>query len=167
MGIEVGILKKRDLYEIKTLKAFEINDVFLYVFLLVVVSVLFILFVFSQNKNTPDGFTITVNGKSACTFTCLDNNLTINEEFKSLITFIETENGVTLTVFTDESKSGYNVIFIDTFNQTAKVTESTCSISKDCVYSPAISRDGAIFCAPHGLKITPNGASGTIPPITG
>ena len=91
----------------------------------------------------------------------------MEKDFSDFVLLTETDDGYTLTIYTSNDKTGFNVIFINTKESSVKIIESTCSVSKDCVYSPAISNSGAIYCAPHGIKIIPNGTSGNIPPIVG
>ena len=67
---------------------------------------------------------------------------------------------------TDETHTGFNLIFINTIERYAKMQDSTCSHSKDCVHSPSITNSGIIYCAPHGSKITLLGTN-DIPPWTG
>ena len=160
-------MKRSKFLEIKSKKPIEFNDLFLYTAAFVAVLVLFIVFVFLGDGKANYGFTITKDQKTVCSFTYSNESMTINDHFKDLVNVEKNDNGYLITVFTSQDKLDYNVIFVDTSSRTVKVRDSTCSISKDCVYSPAIGEDGAIYCAPHGLKILPDNSSGRIPPITG
>ena len=71
-----------------------------------------------------------------------------------------------ITVFTNQEKSGYNVIFIDTKERTEKVIYANCSDRKDCFHSPAIKNNGTIYCSPHDLLIKPIAQKNSAP-ITG
>ena len=72
-----------------------------------------------------------------------------------------------VVIYTSSEKKGFNEIVFDCVNLTAKVIESTCSSSKDCVHTPALTTNGSIYCAPHNLKIVPSNFDGLVPPIAG
>ena len=135
--------------------------------MIIIISVLFVLFLFAPRKSATNGFLITKHNQTVCSFNYAQKKLTVKQDYTELVTLTETDNGYLITVYTSSDKLGKNVIFVDVKNNTVKVIESTCSISKDCVHSPAISKSGAIYCAPHGIKIIPNGSSGNIPAIVG
>lgn len=160
-------MKKREISEIKSLKPFEFNDLFLYAFLIIAVLFLFIIFVISPNKKNAEGFTVKKGENTVCTFTYLNQTLSVNSDYINLVVSEKTDGGFIITVYTSNDKSGYNELTVDTTAKTVKVSKSTCSVSKDCVYSPAIGNDGAIYCAPHDLKIIPTNGSGYVPPVTG
>lgn len=170
MGTEGNIiLKRKNFAQIKSEKPFRSGDVLIYSALLLIISVLFAVFIIFPSVNASDstGFEIEINGKTVCTFTYADKKLTVNDGFVSLVEYEEAENGLKITVFTSSEKEDFNELFADFSKKTVKVTDSNCSVSKDCVFSPAISNSGAIYCAPHGLKIVPLGNNGFTPPITG
>ncbi len=57
---------------------------------------------------------------------------------------------------TYRSGEDWNVILLDTGEQSAKMIEANCSVRKDCTrMQPLKSARGAIICAPHKLKILP------------
>ena len=128
---------------------------------------LFIIFVISPNKKNAEGFTVKKGENTVCTFTYLNQTLSVNSDYINLVVSEKTDGGFIITVYTSNDKSGYNELTVDTTAKTVKVSKSTCSVSKDCVYSPAIGNDGAIYCAPHDLKIIPTNGSGYVPPVTG
>lgn len=104
--------------------------------------------------------------KTVFTFTFESSSpINISEEFAHLIKVNQTENGYEITVYTSD-KSGYNVIYIDTQERTAKVIKTNCSERKDCFHAPAIKSNGTIFCNPHDLLIKPT-APRQSAPITG
>ena len=158
-------MKNKDLTWLKSKKPFMFNDLFVYAVALIVVLVLFLIFIVFPAKSSSNGFTVYKDGQTVLTFTYRDKKLDVKSGFT--VFSKQTEKGVLITVYTSNEKSGYNIIFADTVNNTAKVVESTCSTSKDCTHIPAVSNKGAIFCAPHGLKIVPTGGSGRTDPITG
>ena len=102
-----------------------------------------------------------------CSYSIEKDQIIVPDEFLTIVEYKTVENGMEITVYTDKNKTGYNVILIDTNKLSASVIESTCSSSKDCVFSPEITKNGAIYCLPHGLKVVPLKSSGFIPPVSG
>ena len=158
-------MKGKDLNGLKSAKPFMFNDIFVYAITFITVLILFLIFVIFPTTSSGRGFAVYKDGQTVLTFTYGDRKLNVKNGFT--VSSKQADNGVYITVYTSKDKSGYNVIFADTENNRVKVVESTCSTSKDCTHTPAVSDKGAIFCAPHGLKIIPLGGDGRTDPITG
>ena len=158
---------KSDIYtKVKSKKTFEFNDIFVYSALTLLILVLFICFVIIPQKSTPLGIEIRKNNQKVLSFHYSSNTIVIENEFNELVEVSDHNDGKLITIYTNTDKTGFNKIYIDLQNKTAKMQDSTCSHSKDCVSLPKISDSGMIFCAPHALKITPIDSKGT-PPWTG
>lgn len=158
---------KSDIYtKVKSKKPFEFNDIFVYSGVILLILVLFICFIIIPQRSTPLGIEVCKNDQKVFTFNYSSNTIIIENEFDELIEISDTYNGKLITIYTNTEKTGFNKIYIDLQNKTAKMQDSTCSHSKDCVSLPKISDSGMIFCAPHALKITPIDSKGT-PPWTG
>lgn len=138
---------------IKVRKPFEVIDIFIYLFLLIVVFVLFLCFVILPHLESAEGFLIAKNGNTIVNFDYSSGKYSVDSEFKKLV--VVDENSCTITVYTNEQKSEYNVIVFDREKKVVKMLDSTCSSTKDCIYEPEISVNGMIFCAPHDLKVLP------------
>ncbi len=146
-------------------KLFEKNDLFLYVFLLVLVVGIFLAVLLSP-KQSSFGFNVSVDGKTAVTVKYVDNSVKVNEEFISLVEIDQAS--LRITIYFGEDKTHFNVIEYSTKEKWVKVSESNCSTSKECVNSPAITSSfGAIVCAPHKLKIASVNGENSFYPITG
>ena len=156
-------MKDEKFKELKESKTFEIGDILVYSALFILLLVLFVFFVITPSAKTPDGFNIFLDGKKIAVYRYDDGLNIINDDYLNLISYNRDKKSI--TVYVDDAKTEYNVITVDITNKTAKVTDANCSQSKDCVHTPPLG--SAIVCAPHKLKITPIGASGFTPPVTG
>ncbi len=154
-------------------KLFKSGDILVYSFILLLLIGLFFIFIFPTllTDNNHTGFKVYKNDQLVLEFSTSNDNLFIvSDSFNNLVEINGSEKNkhcFNITIYTSSKKTGYNTIEIDTVSLTAKVINSTCSTSKDCVYSPAISSSGSIYCAPHGLKIIPNNFDGLVPPVAG
>jgi hypothetical protein len=156
---------QRILYKVKKSKPFVVGDLFVYLAVVLIVTVLFAVFIILPNKENSLGFTVTVDGEQYFTYSPASDSLEIASGKEDFIR-VEKNDGMTLiTVYSDGDS--FNTIAFDREELTAKVTESNCSHSKDCTFSPKIKDSGAIYCAPHNLKITPKNSGGFTPPVTG
>lgn len=160
------VLKIKNYLKIKQNKPFEINDIFIYLLLIVTIFVLFLFFVFLPKNDKTSGFAVYKGQDLVLTFYNQTNDYLIQNNYLNLVDIKTQQDGVLITVFTDQNQKGYNVIFINTNERFIKMHDSTCSQSKDCVHSPAINNSGMIYCAPHDLKLVPLGQD-NIPPWTG
>jgi hypothetical protein len=148
-------LKKKDFDSIKKTKAFMKGDFLIYALILVLIFSLFVSFVFFPAKQQTKGFCVYKNERTLLTFFYNTNTLTVNSDFNGLVEKLEVENGVVLTIYTDEQRVNYNKLYVNYLDNSVQVNDSTCSTSKDCTLFPAVSSSGVIYCNPHGLKIVP------------
>ncbi len=156
---------KNDIYgKIKARKPFEVNDVIVYLFLLVLVTLLFLFFVILPKTNVASGFKVIVNDKEFLSFYYETESCVLAENSWALIDHNK-ENG-TITIYHNADKTEYNVLSYDTDKHIVSMLDSTCSLSKDCIYEPEISSNGAIYCAPHKLIVIPISDGKEIPPPT-
>lgn len=158
-------MKNREMIKCDKIRAFRIADVLVYSAVALLVFLLFLSFVILPNTSDYNGFKIIADGKEIFTLKFKDGTYE-QKDFSGQIEVLPQENGeLIITVFTNAEKSEYNVLLVSLTEKTVKVTESNCSIKKDCVHSPKI--DGAgkmIACMPHGLKIVALG--GDYLPVT-
>ncbi len=158
-------MKTDKLNGLRASKPFHIKDIFIYLAVFITVTVLFCLFVIFPNKTKNDGFSVYCGDELVLVLEFDNPNPNVCATWQDKVQFNSKNN--TVKIFFDDAKTDYNVICFDTTNRSVRVTESTCSTSKDCVYTPAITgSNGMIFCAPHNLRITPL-SSGAIPPVVG
>ena len=142
---------------LKKPKTFLKGDLFIYPILLALVIVLFFALAFPKAQNSFDGFKCEVDGQTVFTYQFDSDKVEINGAKKELVKCENAEFGYLITIYSQLGVDRYNVIKIDVNNKTACVLESTCSNSKDCTHIPAIKNSGAIYCAPHKLKLSPLG----------
>ena len=154
---------KNDVYEsLKARKPFETWDVITYVFILVLLLCLSIFFVFSPTEKSS-GFKVECDGAKIFTFNYDDCSYVSTHDFSIDVDLANN----TITIYFDHAKTDYNVLEFDLEEKSVKVTESTCSASKECVHIPAIKDSlGTIYCTPHRLKISSLGGTPS-GPVTG
>ncbi len=152
---------------LKKPKTFLKGDLFVYPVLLVLVIILFFAFAFPKDQNSFEGFKCEVDGQVVFTYLFNSNDVDIENSKKELVSLQKFDFGYLITVKSNLGEERYNVIKIDSENKTACVFESTCSNSKDCTHIPAIESSGAVYCAPHKLKLSPLGNGNFRDPITG
>lgn len=151
--------------KVKTSKPFYKSDLIIYLIVVFLLSILFFFLSIPKNNKTL-GFSIIKDTKEIAYYRLSDKSITVGNEYKNLVSFIESKDGLTITIYTDESLKDYNVVFIDFDTDSIRVTDSTCSTSKDCVHTPPVKSSGVIVCVPHRLKIVAvNNVNGQ--PITG
>jgi hypothetical protein len=159
-------MKAEDVERLKLKKPFSVSDIIVYAILTLFIFSLFLVFVILPKNVTSDGFKVTINDNQAFIYEYETGKLTIDGNFHDCVFYDETS--CTITVYHTVDKTSFNVIAFDRQNKKVWMKESTCSHTKDCVYSPAIESDaGMIYCAPHQLKISPISSSGVIPPVIG
>ena len=152
-------------------KIFEKKDALVYIGLACFIFCLFLIFSLPQacaDKDKNYGFKITVKDQTVAT---LDANsispVSVADNFLSLVEVSSNGDVYTIKIYTDEQKLSFNVIEFNAGEISVKVTESTCSESKDCVHFPTLYNSGSIYCAPHHLKIQTLLGGGFVPPTTG
>ncbi len=150
-----AVLKERVFDKVKNSKPFMKRDIIIYIASFFLIASLFFAFVIFPNKTSSGGFVVSVDGNTFFTFDLNTKTEKIEENYSHLIEKTTEEYSVIFKVYTDEEKQGYNTILIDLENLCASVTESNCSIKKDCVHSPAVKDNGSIVCAPHKLRVAP------------
>lgn len=152
------------LNRIKVRKPFEFNDIFIYLFILALVSVLFICFVITPSLSNANGFSIHVGQDKIFSLDYSSGEYEISKDYLDKI--IVDQEKSTITIFFDD-QSSFNLVEYNLKEKWVKMLDSACSKSKDCVYEPKISSSGMIYCAPHDLKILPIGEFSPTPPVIG
>lgn len=143
--------------KIKNNKLFKKTDILVYAVLFLLVAVLFTVFVIFPKTAKSNLITASLNNKEIFRYNFADNTYT-EYEFDGKIEITESENARFLKIFFGKDCKDFNTVCIDLKNKTVSVTESNCSIRKDCVHStPITTNGGIIICMPHALKITCNG----------
>lgn len=147
----------------KNKKPFERGDVFLYSLVFALIIILLCLFVIFPKQKNSAGFKVYKGESLVLTYT-YGNNLKVSFNWQDSVHY--DENSSTITIFFENGKE-FNKLIINESKKSVKMLESTCSDSKDCVHSPAISSGGMIYCAPHDLKILPLQKTSNTPPSVG
>lgn len=159
------MVKKSEYTCVKNLKSFCFYDIIVYAITLLSIFFLFLFFVILPKENSVEGFLVTVDGQRVVHYD-LNTKIITTDVVDGVLVDIDTvENGYIITVSFESEH--YNKIFFNISDNSAKVIESNCSSSKDCTFSPAITSNGTIYCAPHRLKVLPITADGFSEPITG
>lgn len=146
---------------------FAARDVFVYLFIIVLVCSLFFFFVILPKKTVAKGFIVTIEGKQAFYLEyARPESCRVFEDFTDVIRVSLTENTVTISSFTEEN--AVNVLAFDCEKRTVRMSQSNCSHLSPCTSFPAISETGTIICAPRKIIVKPV-ANGFIPsmPSTG
>lgn len=146
-----------------SITTFYIKDLFVYLALILFIGALFLCFLLPK-KQVSSGFTISISDQIIFTLSFDDLSVEISDDYLDKIS-IDKKNKL-ITIYHSTDKSTFNVIAYDDVNKSVVMKQSTCSATKECVQSPAISSSGMIYCAPHNLKILPLLPSAT-PPTTG
>lgn len=146
-------MKEKIVEKIRNRKPFEKADVIIYSVCLLLIVSLFILVPLSKNSQENTGFKISVDGKIAVILE-FDKEIVVESDYSDLVSIEKKQDLYQVKILTKD-KNGYNLIEFDLKEKTAKVIESNCSSSKDCVHFPKIKTSGTIYCAPHKLKISP------------
>ena len=132
-------------------------DFFGYLMFLIILFCIFV--IFPKNKDSS-GFKV-YKGESLVLTYIYGGDLTISNQWLDKVEFDKTNTIITINL----DKNQFNQLVINESNKTVKMLESTCSDSKDCVHSPAISSGGMIYCAPHDLKILPTQKTNAPPSV--
>lgn len=140
-------------------KFFVKRDAIVYAFLLISIIALFIIFAIAPST-AANGFYVYVQDELVLTVKYGESPVVNNDTDKATVVI----DGDDYYVYFNAEKTDYNKITVNADG--AKITDSTCSLSRDCVYEPTIKNGGAIYCVPHELKIVPITATAT-PPLTG
>ena len=162
---EFCVLKNNGIEKVKNSPLFLRGDIAIYLLVIIIVLGLFLFPLLGNKTVNSSGFCVLVENKKAVTF-YNDKTLLVENDFIDLVETQKNQSGYFVKIYSHDKK-GYNVIFFDTTNLTAKVVESNCSASKDCVHFPELKDKGTIYCAPHQLKISILENGGFTPPIAG
>lgn len=144
--------------DFKNGKLFNKRDAIVYAFLLILIIALFVIFALPSSTES-NGFYVYVKDELVLTIKYGEEPV-VHKTDKATV-FIDSDD---FYVYFNEDKTDYNKITVN--ENGAKITDATCSLSRDCVYEPTIKNDGAIYCVPHQLKIVPIKSEAT-PPLTG
>ena len=134
---------------LKDRKIFLKKDIFVYIALLVLIALLFLVFIILPKAITSNGFAVYVEDDCVIKYTYDNQKIEIASDWQDKV--VVSDNKITIYF----SESEYNEITINFSEKSVKMTDSTCSKTRDCVYEPKITNSGIIYCAPHKLKITP------------
>lgn len=156
-------MKKSQREKLINAKPFTAWDIPVYAFTVITVFLLLLFFVILPSPSNNDGFSVFVNGEKIIDYSYSDREIIfLNQDFEGKVEFNESLNTITIS-----QGHAFNVIEINNSSKSVEVIDANCSISKDCVWSPALKNGSAIVCAPHKLKITALGESLSYPPVTG
>ncbi len=157
-------MKDNDLSQ--QLKLFRKRDVCIYSVIVIAVLALFLFLVILPKDEKAQGFEIYYDGNKVFSLKYSQpENYSVYAGFEQYIVFSESE--CTVTFLFPENTAEYNVIAFDAAQGSFKVTESNCSLSPDCVFSPQVREKSAIICAPHKLKISADVGFTPSDPVTG
>ena len=142
-----------DYKKIKKRGYFGWGDLIVYGSVGILIAALFFIAFFCIRTSPAEGIAVERNGVVVYTYT-FDKGGSIAEEFKDLIEERTDENAVQITVYTDQSKTQYNVILIDLDRRSARITDANCSFHKDCTTMKSVSADGGVIvCILHKIKV--------------
>lgn len=162
-----SVLNKTRYEKLKSNKPFSVGDIYIYLGLILVIFALFLSIIIIPNSKKTDGFVIYKGEKKILTYYYENDLEKIEDDFLALVQIENADNGKLISIFSDSEKTEYNIVFVNSKEQTVKMHDSTCSISKDCTISPKISNSGMIYCAPHEIKIVPLNNENNLPLWTG
>ena len=156
-----------------SLKPFQKGDILVYALLFILIVSLFFILVFPSLifQNSASGFLVERDGQVVLTFDLSKQDpLQISSQFEDLVE-IQSQNQqdklFKVKIYSSNAKTGYNLLLFNGNDKTVKIIESTCSLTKDCTFFPALKTSGSIYCAPHNLKIVPLFGEQLVPPIAG
>ena len=150
------------------LRLFRLPDLIIYAVVTIIVLSLFLIPLLSLKKGTLNGFDIYKEGKLIFSLSFENyEKYFLDKDSEQLVEISYKENAMLIKVFKDSEKKDFNLIFSNLKEKSVSVTESTCSIKKDCThFKPIVNNSGVIICEPHGLKILPKGER-FVPVVTG
>ncbi len=151
--------------KIKTRKPFEVGDILIYSCLILIVLVLFLCFVILPKNKDSNGFRVFLDDKEIFTFSYENESYSILDGYENYVV-IDTYNN-TVTIYHDNDKTEKNILSYSIEKHSVYMLDSNCSNSKDCTYEPAISNNGAIYCAPRKLTVLALNSNSSEPPIIG
>ena len=142
--------------QVKDSSAFKTWDLIIYGIILAAVIVFFVCFFLMRDLRPLKGIGIYCNNVQIFTYSFESDEYEI---FDSAQISVENEDDKGIKIkFKCADGRGENIIYIDKKEASADVTESNCSLRKDCTHMSKITNNGgAIYCSPHKLKIIPTG----------
>ena len=153
---------KKTLKDIKNAKPFSAHDLILYAVVIVITALSFLLFFTANKPKDLLGFDFYLDNVLAATYRFSGEEFFVKQEFSDMFL----SDGDTITCFTNDDKTDYNIVFIDKLNKSAVVKDANCH-GKDCLKLSANQNGGFIYCAPHKLKVVLNAYSGNVDPVIG
>ena len=153
-------MKKAD--NLRERKPFAKRDVLVYVTIIAAIAALFCAFVIFPRKSPQTGFNAYHDGVRIFSYVYEDDFLDVEDKWLSRVV----KDGDRIFVYFDDAHTDFNELTVNRANGTVTITDSTCSRTKDCVYEPELGDTGAIYCAPHKLKLAPTTAVAQ-PPVIG
>ena len=148
--------------EVRKRKLFVKKDVAVYAALAVALCALFFSLVILPRKTESNGFCAYSDDKLLFTYYYASDKLVITEFGDGKIS--RDGDKIRITVYRDGAE--FNELNVNREKKSVRVSDADCSKTKDCVHEPSISNSGAIYCAPHKLKIIPLSAKPSSP-VTG
>ena len=133
-----------------------------YVTIIAAIAALFCAFVIFPRKSPQTGFNAYHDGVRIFSYVYEDDFLDVEDKWLSRVV----KDGDRIFVYFDDAHTDFNELTVNRANGTVKITDSSCSRTKDCVYEPELGDTGAIYCAPHKLKLAPTTAVAQ-PPVIG
>lgn len=167
MGLIFGWCKML-IKRLKNSKPFCKSDIIIYAFIALVIALLFLFFIIipaRAEKNSSTGFIIEQNKNTILTYAYKDQTFKIEQDFIDYVKIEKNESGFTITIYSNDEHTEYNIISVDNTTKTVKMADTNCR-SELCKYMHA-SDNGIIYCAPRALKISLIGSSGFTPAVTG
>lgn len=138
--------------QVKNSKWFSIWDFVVFGVIIVVAVALILVFTLGRDKSALSGFEMSYRGEQVFTYEFGGEKRVLDSE---RVKVVDGDGGFTVHFTTGDGK-GYNTIWVNTKNKTVDVTDSNCSMRKDCVYTAKMTNNSSqIYCLPHGLIILP------------
>lgn len=151
MGI---ILKRKNVEDFKGNKPFEKGDIFIYLSLLIAVVLLFVFLVIIPLSEDKKSIEISVKGKSYFTYSFASDTFNIAPFALPLIDKERVQGGYEVTVYSNDEKTDFNVVFIEVNKQSVSVINASCP-NKDCTHMSIKRGSGSIICSPNGFSAFP------------
>ena len=147
-------MKNRSISEVRKSKAFYIQDIIVYLTILVLTAVLLCVFLLPNDSYTLESIDVFYKDYKIFYYDFSSKNWQINSDFADNIT-INTESEVIFVKISIEN--GNNILKIgDGF---VKMEDADCSVLPICVnnFSPIEKGGDVIVCMPHHIKVVGNG----------
>ena len=137
---------------------FKISDLIIYAVIIIIVCACFLLPFLISKKGSADKFEVYKGNDLLLSYSYETNSAKITGDFNDLVEITLNSNSTLIKIYTNETKSDFNLLEVDNDKKSVCVIESTCSLRKDCVHTPAVKDGkGVIICLPFNIKILPSG----------